>query len=318
MQAIECWCDAGYYSMILKLILNNNLCIICGGYSYFFCTSGESQITPAVLHMSIHQNPASIRVNLGFLHQLGDSPRCSQTFYNRFQGVPGSVIRDPSYSDCRLQCPPRVWFSPEIDASKFRLCLLSHSMGLPVTKIHFADTLLPLEWSRGRQHRHQEAMQQAKQIASIRQWCLLRLLDIPDWVWETTIADNCDIGSHYSMILTMINITMCNRMNNAKGTIERASVLEQKQLNRSITGHNANRESQLQTRPLWRQQQITTRCIPRVLPDQLSCQAWRRGLQWNTWCSTMWSCFRQCSHPLRSPSWSLTSLRLEKSFGASS
>jgi hypothetical protein len=40
--------------------MNNNLCIICGDCSY---TCGESQITPAVLRMNIHKNPASLRVS---------------------------------------------------------------------------------------------------------------------------------------------------------------------------------------------------------------------------------------------------------------
>ena len=41
--------------------MNNNLCIIRGDCS---CTSGESQITPAVLRINIHKNPASLRVSL--------------------------------------------------------------------------------------------------------------------------------------------------------------------------------------------------------------------------------------------------------------
>jgi hypothetical protein len=41
--------------------MNNDLCIIRGDCS---STSGESQITPAVLQMNIHKNPASLRVIL--------------------------------------------------------------------------------------------------------------------------------------------------------------------------------------------------------------------------------------------------------------
>ena len=72
---------------------------------------------------------ASFRVSLGFLHWLGYSPRCSQTYHNRSHGAPIPVIRDSSYSEGRLQCPPRVWFSPQIDASKITLRLLSHTPG---------------------------------------------------------------------------------------------------------------------------------------------------------------------------------------------
>jgi hypothetical protein len=41
--------------------MNNNLCIIRGDSS---CTSRESQITPAVLQIIIHKNPASLRGSL--------------------------------------------------------------------------------------------------------------------------------------------------------------------------------------------------------------------------------------------------------------
>ena len=87
------------------------------------------QLSPAVLRLNIAMNPATLRVSLGFPHWLGDSPRCSQTSHNRSHGAPVPVLRDPSYSDGRPQCPPRVWFSPEIDASKFTLRLLSDTPG---------------------------------------------------------------------------------------------------------------------------------------------------------------------------------------------
>jgi len=105
--------------------MNNHQCIIRGRYSYCSCTYGESHITPTVPRMDIHKNPASLRVSLGFLHLLGDSPRCSQTFHNHSHGAPVPVSRDPSFSEGRPECPSRVWFSPEIDASKFTLHILS-------------------------------------------------------------------------------------------------------------------------------------------------------------------------------------------------
>jgi len=129
MQTIECWWDAGYYSMVWRLIMNNNLCIIRGGYSYCSCTSGQSQITPSVFRMNIHMNSASLTVSLWLPHWLGDIPRYSQTFHDRSHGAVVQVISDTSYSEGRSECPPRVWYSPEIDASKFTLHILSETPG---------------------------------------------------------------------------------------------------------------------------------------------------------------------------------------------
>jgi len=109
--------------------MNNNLCIIRGGYSHCLCTSGESQIPPAVLRMNIHKNLASLTVSLGFPHWLGNSPRYSHTFHNCSHSAPIPVIRDPSYSEGQPECPPRVLYSREIDASKFTLHILSDTPG---------------------------------------------------------------------------------------------------------------------------------------------------------------------------------------------
>jgi len=52
------------------------------------------------------------------LHQLSEIP-CS----------PEPVIRDPSYSESQMECSPRVWYSPEIDTSKFTLNILPDIAG---------------------------------------------------------------------------------------------------------------------------------------------------------------------------------------------
>ena len=109
--------------------MNNNLCIICGGYFYCSCTSGESQIPPAVLRMNIPRSETSFRACMRFPYWLGDSPWCSQLYHNRSRGAPVAVIRYPTYSEGRLECPLMVWFCPEIDASNFTLRLLSHTPG---------------------------------------------------------------------------------------------------------------------------------------------------------------------------------------------
>jgi len=44
-------------------------------------------------------------------------------------GAPRLVAGNPSYSEGRQECPPRVWYSPEIDASKFILHILSDTPG---------------------------------------------------------------------------------------------------------------------------------------------------------------------------------------------
>jgi len=44
-------------------------------------------------------------------------------------GAPRLVAGAPSYSEGRQECPPRVWCSPEIDASKFTLHILSGTPG---------------------------------------------------------------------------------------------------------------------------------------------------------------------------------------------
>jgi len=61
---------------------------------------------------------------------LSSAPRYSQTYHNHSHGTPGAVIRDPSYSGGRPECPPRVWYSPEIDASTFTLHILSDTPGV--------------------------------------------------------------------------------------------------------------------------------------------------------------------------------------------
>jgi len=54
---------------------------------------------------------------------------CSQTYHNHSYGTPVPVIRDPSYSHSRLECPPRVWYSPEIVTSKLTLHIISDIPG---------------------------------------------------------------------------------------------------------------------------------------------------------------------------------------------
>jgi len=60
---------------------------------------------------------------------LSGTPSCTQTYHNHFHGTPVPVIRDPSYSEGQPECPPSVYYSPEIDTSKFILHILSDTPG---------------------------------------------------------------------------------------------------------------------------------------------------------------------------------------------
>ena len=63
------------------------------------------------------------------LKVLSGTLRCSQTYHNHFYGTPVQVISDHSYSESQLKYPPRVWYCPEIDTSKFALHILSDTSG---------------------------------------------------------------------------------------------------------------------------------------------------------------------------------------------
>ena len=76
----------------------------------------------------------------GLSPALPDAPRFTQSSLRRSDAFPNCsqslpvtpvpVIRDPSYSEGWPECPPRVWYSPEIDASKFTLHILSDTPGV--------------------------------------------------------------------------------------------------------------------------------------------------------------------------------------------
>jgi len=60
---------------------------------------------------------------------LSGAPRCSQIYHNPSHGTPGPVIRDSSDSDGEQEFPPRVWYFPETDASKFTVHILADTTG---------------------------------------------------------------------------------------------------------------------------------------------------------------------------------------------
>jgi len=60
---------------------------------------------------------------------LSGAARCSQTYHKYSHGTPVPVVLDSSYSEGRPECPPMLWYSPEIDVSKFILHSLSDTAG---------------------------------------------------------------------------------------------------------------------------------------------------------------------------------------------
>ena len=67
---------------------------------------------------------------VGTPRHVAHAPRWSQTYHNHFHGTPVPVIRNPSASESRLECTPRVWYSPEIDTFKFTFHILSDTPGV--------------------------------------------------------------------------------------------------------------------------------------------------------------------------------------------
>jgi hypothetical protein len=60
---------------------------------------------------------------------LSGASRCSQTYHYLAHGTPVLVIRDLSNSECRAECPPRVWYTLDINTSKFTLHILLDTSG---------------------------------------------------------------------------------------------------------------------------------------------------------------------------------------------
>jgi len=75
-------------------------------------------LSPAHQYLS----PAHLGLSLAYQgapKALSGNPRWYQTFCNTSQGTALLVIRVPSDSKCLAQCLPRVWYSADINPSKF-------------------------------------------------------------------------------------------------------------------------------------------------------------------------------------------------------
>jgi len=142
--------------MVAGMTQNSYWTIIHASYSQFreidfSCTPRESQMMPAVLWMRIYTNPGisqSLLVISALVRRhfqvhpkfppalelvpklITITPMVLLYQSSEIPVIPVRVIRDPSYSEGRPECPPRVWYSPEIDASKFTLHILSDTPGV--------------------------------------------------------------------------------------------------------------------------------------------------------------------------------------------
>jgi hypothetical protein len=106
---------------------------------------------PAVLRMTIHKNPCTSQslfvipmlvqrhsqVDPKFCSVLRRAPKLITItpilLLYQSSGIPLTpvpVIKDPSYSEGLLEYTSRVWYSPEIDAAKFTLRILSDTPGV--------------------------------------------------------------------------------------------------------------------------------------------------------------------------------------------
>jgi len=106
------------------------------------CLSEESLLKSVVRQMNIHKNPG----NSQSLFVIPTLARWHSQMHPMFppalwrvsklipiipiillytsSDIPGTsvaVVSNPSYSEGQPECPPMVWYSPDIDASKFTL-----------------------------------------------------------------------------------------------------------------------------------------------------------------------------------------------------
>jgi len=156
-----------------------------------YCDSRRSQTCPR--HSQVLPGLSSALSGLspvlpGAPKVLSGAPRCSQTYHNHSHDTPVPVIRDPSYSEGRQKCPPRVWYSPEIDASKFTLHILSDTPGV----FQWLKYILLLQHGAGSMSLLLLPLTEANpSVMTICNQCLLwlpRMQDLPSWMrrWRSS------------------------------------------------------------------------------------------------------------------------------------
>jgi hypothetical protein len=81
--------------------------------------------------------PGALKAHSGAL-------RCSQTYHNHSLVTTVPIIKDSRYFEGRPECPPKVWYSPEIDTSNFTVHILSDTLG----GFQWLNYILLMHWPR--------------------------------------------------------------------------------------------------------------------------------------------------------------------------
>jgi len=119
MSINNCWTISSSYDFQVRQQSSQRQC----------CFSQTALLWFEVLPAMLSALPGFSPVLPGAPKVLSGARRCSQPYQTHSDGTPVPVIRDPSYSEGRPVCPPRVWYSPDIVASKFTLHILSDTPG---------------------------------------------------------------------------------------------------------------------------------------------------------------------------------------------
>jgi len=101
---------------------------------------------------------------------------CSETYHDHSHGTPVPVLRGSSFSQGRQEYSSRVWYSPEIDPSKFTLHILSDPHGV-IQRLKFI-----LSMSQACHHRSQSCRRLSQRL--------------PDWATVLSGTLRCSQTCH--------------------------------------------------------------------------------------------------------------------------
>jgi len=110
---------------IILAVGGNRLLVNIQGVPAITCSPNEYAEEPRLvseINCDSHIGSATLP---GASKVLGSARICSQPYHNHSDGPYVPVIGDASYSVGRPDCPPKVRYTPEIDAFTFTLHILS-------------------------------------------------------------------------------------------------------------------------------------------------------------------------------------------------